>query len=124
MSEWINVNDKLPEENIQILVYDCISNVMTIGRRQCEENDEVVFYIMSLSDTPIDFNVTHWMSFPKTPTKRFMREIICNALREPCLSIDKETGIITALKDCTFSISDGKIIEDVSKKEDEKEEPK
>ena len=53
MSEWISVEDRLPDEYEQVLAY-CKGDVLD----QCE-----CIFLQDFSD----WNVTHWQSLPEPP---------------------------------------------------------
>ena len=60
MSEWISVDDKLPEQGCWLIVFDHM-DVITAGW----DADEKRFFI------GVEYlnNVTHWMPLPKAPQK-------------------------------------------------------
>ncbi len=66
-SSWIN--DKVPNHNDEIIVGDCLSEVVTLAVYD-EINNE--FSCMSTKDLPIDFNVTHWMHKPEITEDLFI----------------------------------------------------
>lgn len=60
MSEWISVNDRLPEERLPVL----ISNGIDIGHAK----RKVQFWIVIASNDVVhDEEVTHWMPLPEPP---------------------------------------------------------
>ena len=64
MTEWISVNDRLPENGVKVLVYSAEN-----------KND---YEIGAYSETYKGFfvrqfyyeNITHWMPLPRTPKER------------------------------------------------------
>lgn len=66
-NEWIDIDQRFPNFNENVLVYDEISNVISLGKLIKDEDNEEVFYMMFLEDVEIDSNVTHWMPLPQPP---------------------------------------------------------
>ena len=60
MSEWISVKDKLPENCIEVLVYDTDCGIV-IGWYDEEIGDFAADFI-----SPLDA-MTHWQSLPEPP---------------------------------------------------------
>lgn len=74
MSEWINVEDRLPDHNEIVLVFDEIGSVISMAKfRQFDEpinfDDQDCWYVMNIDNLEIDYQVTHWMPLPKPPEK-------------------------------------------------------
>ena len=61
MAEWISVKDRLPEEGIDVLVYDDDTNMFLIAWY-----DKTLDKWLS-TDIGRLFGVTHWMSLPEPP---------------------------------------------------------
>lgn len=61
--EWINVKDRLPEPEVEIIIYDNKMHIVTGYRYSLF--DEPDLWISTGEFTLYD--VTHWMSLPKSP---------------------------------------------------------
>lgn len=68
MNQWINVNDRLPEEDEYYIVYRQ-QHVKDVNRNLDFDCDEVSIRWYSDISGFGDENVTHWMALPKPPGK-------------------------------------------------------
>jgi len=75
MFEWININDKLPPNNVYVLVCDhhfkSQMNFVSIYKRFNEK------WIDDHNEEELDYKkycITHWMPLPDEPSKRITRE--------------------------------------------------
>jgi hypothetical protein len=74
MSEWISVKDKLPPQDVNVLVYDQVSHLvgissLTFEMGDAEHGDNKLYcvwegYLGYKGDEP-----THWMLIPEEPTE-------------------------------------------------------
>lgn len=65
MSEWINVKDRLPEKEIDILICNDESKVQFgIYSKDCYGDK---FFTTNFEQFLLPGNVTHWMPLPKPP---------------------------------------------------------
>ena len=59
MSEWISVEDKLPEDMVEVLAYAGEEMAVAyLSRGQWESEDQWLF---------VDYVITHWMPLPPPP---------------------------------------------------------
>ena len=71
MNEWISVKDRLPEINVDVLVFDKNISLKYVAKIIEDENSNGIlckFFIPFPYD--VDFshgNVTHWMPLPEPP---------------------------------------------------------
>jgi len=70
--EWINIKDRLPEENVDCLVYGC-AECGTHDPTPCVREGRLAIY--SNGNSSFEFgeyncsiNATHWMPLPKPPS--------------------------------------------------------
>ena len=65
MSEWISVDDRLPEDRASVL----ITNGSIVGHARIVENGYFgpIFGIIASNDRVPSYNVTHWMPLPTPP---------------------------------------------------------
>lgn len=66
MSEWISVNERMPEQRLGVLVYCPEYNNIYIGNLDdfLQENK---WYYFGCHGVPIEDEVTHWKPIPKPP---------------------------------------------------------
>ena len=62
MSQWISVNDRLPEDGEHCIVWD---GDWMQGATYYEE--EKAFYFDDLYESDVINNASHWMPFPEPP---------------------------------------------------------
>ena len=63
MSEWISIEDFLPDPGQIVLVCDVFNSFVTLGR--FDGMDE--FELMNIDNVEIDSYITHWMPLMKPP---------------------------------------------------------
>jgi hypothetical protein len=74
MSEWISVKERLPPQDINVLVYDQISNLFALSsltyETGCAENGDDELYVVW---EDVQFHdrdePTHWMPLPDPPAE-------------------------------------------------------
>lgn len=62
--EWISVNDKLPSNSDEVLVYDVENDEVIIGVYLYSKPTFPVFGIFGRGQV---FDITHWMPLPSPP---------------------------------------------------------
>jgi hypothetical protein len=79
MSEWISVNDRLPPESVEVLVFCKFDNSPLIAHHSYgvwhEKCDNIVIHGDAWYDTEIHevvigdtgYQITHWMPLPEPP---------------------------------------------------------
>lgn len=70
--EWINVEDKLPEEGQRVLCYPNGINILTFGVNEEGDWRKGLFCDITFSEywddtVPVSLDVTHWMKLPNPP---------------------------------------------------------
>jgi hypothetical protein len=61
---WISVKERLPKDNIQVLMYDVVNDEVYIGRYLYSQPSFPVFGSFGRGRT---FDITHWMPLPEPP---------------------------------------------------------
>jgi hypothetical protein len=68
MSEWIKVEDRLPNDGDYVLTYSCGRvDIQTCYINSVSRNGQKKWYFADNSDDWIDDNVSHWMPLPTPP---------------------------------------------------------
>lgn len=69
MAEWISIEDRLPEEDVFVLViaFGQIGNITLKGAYQLATYHESEGFVFSEFPQVDDIAVTHWMPLPQTP---------------------------------------------------------
>ncbi len=61
MMEWIDVNDRLPDKGVSVLVFDGIDFIWIM------ERDEIGHFACPQEGWSMGVDVTHWMPLPPLP---------------------------------------------------------
>jgi hypothetical protein len=70
MSEWINVNDRLPNDRDYVLTFsDDLIDTQMFYINDIARGKNKHWYFSDNSNDWIDDNVTHWMPLPKIPNE-------------------------------------------------------
>ena len=77
MTEWIAITDRLPELEVQVLVYDQWESmdgeimedmrVAYLSEYTTRQNSSCITSICEWAGCEFAFNITHWMPLPKPP---------------------------------------------------------
>jgi len=67
--EWVNVNDRLPEDDSEVLIYDSKYNCVIAVVYNSKYFEQKGFWLNENGgEYEYEYkNVTHWMSFPELP---------------------------------------------------------
>ena len=64
---WISLENQLPPLNTCVLMCDCYSDFVTLGRLIQEKGEEIVLATMYVEELEIDSSPTHLMPLPAMP---------------------------------------------------------
>jgi len=67
VSRWLKFEDEMPPLNVCVLMCDCYSNIVTLGRVIREREGEVILATMFVENLEADSSPTHWMPLPELP---------------------------------------------------------
>ena len=68
MGEWIRVEDRLPDENTDVLAVFPSGNMVVC--RYYDQDEDITFWQASVDDgwsSDMDFTPSHWMPLPEPP---------------------------------------------------------
>jgi len=87
MNEWINIKNRLPDDEDEILFFNILDKKVSIGYKK----KGYFFDLIDFTMTPI--NITHWMPLPNPPEKEQMKfEATEKWIKD---AAENETGIDT-----------------------------